>query len=107
MISVRFSIDSDGLYRGFTVDGHAGYADAGEDILCAAVSALAQNTMNSIEALTNDRFVCDVDDGYLSVRFPEKLSDESKLLMNSLNLGLTNLIKAYGTEWLEIVTEEV
>ena len=107
MISVRFTIDSDGLYRGFTVEGHAGYADAGEDIICAAVSALAQNTVNSIEAFTGDEFTCDVDDGYLSVEFPKKLSAESKLLMNSLNLGLTNIAEAYGTEWLEIVTEEV
>ena len=107
MISVRFTIDSEGLYRGFTVEGHAEYADPGEDILCAAVSALTQNTVNSIEAFTEDEFVCDVDDGYLDVRFPNKLSGESKLLMNSLNLGLENIVRAYGTEWLEIVTEEV
>ena len=107
MISVRFTIDSEGLYRGFTVEGHAGYADAGEDIICAAVSALTQNTVNSIEALTEDEFTCDVDDGYLDVAFPNRLSEGSKLLMNSLNLGLTNLVEAYGTEWLEIVTEEV
>ena len=73
----------------------------------AAVSALTQNTVNSIEAFTEDEFVCDVDDGYLHVEFPEKLSEESKLLMNSLNLGLENIVRAYGTEWLEIVTEEV
>ena len=107
MISVRFTIDSEGLYRGFIVEGHAEYADPGEDILCAAVSALTQNTVNSIEAFTEDEFVCDVDDGYLDVKFPNKLSGESKLLMNSLNLGLENIVRAYGTEWLEIVTEEV
>ena len=29
---------------GFSAKGHAGYADAGEDIVCAAISALTQAT---------------------------------------------------------------
>ena len=32
-----------GLYKGFEVSGHSGYADAGEDIVCAAISALTIN----------------------------------------------------------------
>ena len=27
--------------NGFIIDGHAGYAEAGKDIVCAAVSALS------------------------------------------------------------------
>ena len=107
MIHVTIFSNEDKECVGFQTEGHAEYADPGEDILCAAVSALTQNTVNSIEAFTEDKFVCDVDDGYLHVEFPEKLSEESKLLMNSLNLGLENIVRAYGTEWLEIVTEEV
>ena len=33
---------------GFSVSGHAGYADAGEDIVCAAVSSAVQLTANGI-----------------------------------------------------------
>ena len=43
-----------GLYKGFEVSGHSGYADAGEDIVCAAISALTINCINSIETFTND-----------------------------------------------------
>ena len=35
-----------GLYKGFEVSGHSGYADAGEDIVCAAISALTINCIN-------------------------------------------------------------
>ena len=31
------------VYTGIVMEGHAGYADEGEDIICAAVSALALN----------------------------------------------------------------
>ncbi len=38
------------------MEGHAGYADEGEDIICAAVSALALNFFNSVETFTEDGF---------------------------------------------------
>ena len=31
---------------GFQTEGHAGYADAGSDIVCAAISVLVINTIN-------------------------------------------------------------
>ena len=41
---------------GFRIEGHAGYAKHGKDIVCAAVSALVMNTMNSIHSFTSDVF---------------------------------------------------
>ena len=38
----------DGALSGFDCRGHALYADAGEDIVCAAVSALTQGTLNGL-----------------------------------------------------------
>lgn len=40
--------------RQITVSGHAGYAEKGHDIVCAAVSILIYNLQNSIERLTDD-----------------------------------------------------
>ena len=39
---------------GFHCIGHSGYAEAGSDIICAGVSALVINTINSIETFTED-----------------------------------------------------
>ena len=39
---------------GFRSEGHAGYAEEGYDIICAAVSVLSVNLVNSIEEFTED-----------------------------------------------------
>ncbi len=39
----------DGQFYGFEEQGHAGYADAGNDILCAALSAMTMLILNTIE----------------------------------------------------------
>ena len=43
-------------YVGFKAVGHAGYGEAGEDIVCAAISVLTINTINAIDAYTNKVF---------------------------------------------------
>ena len=50
MISVSFAYEAGGL-RGFRISGHSGYAEAGSDIVCAAVTSAvryAECTMNDI-----------------------------------------------------------
>ena len=46
-------------------NGHAGYAEEGQDIICAAVSALIVNTVNSVETLTEDLIISEAGDGYV------------------------------------------
>ena len=55
---------------GFKTFGHAGYAEEGEDIVCAAISVLVINTMNSIEALTDTKASLDTDEeeGYIEYK---------------------------------------
>ena len=49
--------ESDGEYISVESNGHAGYAEEGQDIICAAVSALIVNTVNSVETLTEDLII--------------------------------------------------
>ena len=52
----------------FEVVGHAGYAEEGYDIICAAVSVLVVNAVNSIETFTDDTFAdADEDDGIVEL----------------------------------------
>ena len=87
--------------------GHAGYAEEGQDIVCAAVSVLIINTANSLERLTKDRFELDEKDGYVHIRFPEELTTGGKLLMDSLVLGLTEIEKSYSKRYLKVKVREV
>lgn len=99
----------DSVYTGFEVSGHAGYADAGEDIVCAGISMLVINTINSIETFTEDGFTCDADPktGYIKFQFESAISKDSELLMNSLVLGLQGVQEEYGKEYMKLILKEV
>ena len=96
-----------GQYTGFSIEGHAGYGKEGEDIVCAAVSVLSLNTLNSIEAFTEDSFSGEQKDGYLSCSFPEPLSEKAVLLVDSMVLGLTDIERSYGKSYIRIAFKEV
>lgn len=93
MIKVVFYQDSDQHYLGFQTKGHAGYAEAGSDIICAGVSALVINTVNSIELLTGNsvRVKTDQESGSMAVRLGEAATPEAELLLKSLRCGLESM----------------
>ena len=45
----RDSTEDGDVYTGVELLGHAGFAQSGQDIVCAAVSALIITTVNSLE----------------------------------------------------------
>lgn len=109
MITARLFQNSDKQYWGFQIEGHAGYAEEGEDIICAAVSVLTLNTANSIEALTKADPVCSMEDGFLSCSVPALRKDshiypDVTLLLDSLALGLKSIAETYGTQYLHVLT---
>ncbi|MCI9539544.1 MAG: ribosomal-processing cysteine protease Prp [Lachnospiraceae bacterium] len=109
MIRVTFYKKLETGYFGFCFKGHAGYAEAGQDIVCAAVSALCINTINSIEAFTKDTFQLESNEktGMVRLKFTGEISKESKLLMDSLKLGLEKIEQDNYTEYLSVTTREV
>ena len=63
MIAVSVRLD------GITIDGHAGYAEPGKDIVCAGVTALAENLIDSIESLTEDKIQYEVSPGRVDIYY--------------------------------------
>lgn len=95
----------------FEISGHAGYAPAGEDIVCAAVTVLTLNTVNAIEAFTDVPFKAEADEkkgGYLKVTFPlEGMEDKQvQLLLQTMKLGLSGIETEYN-EYMTLNIEEV
>ena len=43
MIQVNILRDRNEVVKGIDINGHAGYAEYGQDVICAAVSALVLN----------------------------------------------------------------
>ncbi|MDO4523662.1 MAG: ribosomal-processing cysteine protease Prp [Eubacteriales bacterium] len=109
MTRVTFFQNSDGQCVGFTCHEHAGYAEEGEDIVCAAISALVFNAVNSIEAFTDDQFTVDADEASASIEFHlEKTpSKQCQLLLSSLILGLQGIEDGQYSDFIDIIFEEV
>ena len=94
---------------GFRSEGHAQYDGQGQDIVCAAVSMLVINTVNSIETLTKDKFVLDAEEsGYIDYRIKGEPTKEAALLLNSMILGLTGMEEDKNyRDYVDIIFEEV
>jgi hypothetical protein len=93
---------------GFHFEGHAGYAESGHDIVCAGVSALVLNLINSIEALTEDKFTCEVKEelGDVDFHIVNEPSEKAALLLDSLVLGITGIRDTY-TKYITVNFREV
>ncbi len=94
-------------YVSFHSKGHAGYADSGKDIVCAAVSALIITTVNSLEAFTEDEIDLEEKSGEVFFRFRNLISERGTLLMDALVLGLSQIQESCGGKYLEVITKEV
>ena len=101
MTKITFYQRVDGTFQGFHSQDHAGYSAEGQDIVCAAVSALVINFVNSLDELTDDHYQIDV-----NVVFTEELSEEGSLLLRSLILGLTSVEEEHG-QYLDVIFKEV
>lgn len=74
--------------------GHARAAPKGKDIVCAAVSALTQSFINSMEQLTNDDIESTVAAGDAVIEYG-RLSEQGKLLRDSFILGVRDIAYSY------------
>ncbi len=109
MVKVTIYKDPDGRYEGFDCTGHARYADVGQDIVCAGVSSLVINTINSVENLTENAAEAESNEetGEIRFRFKGQADAAGKLLMDSLVLGLEGIQANYGNSYLVLKIKEV
>ncbi|MDE6601886.1 MAG: ribosomal-processing cysteine protease Prp [Lachnospiraceae bacterium] len=99
-----------GEYRKFTCDGHAAYADYGQDIVCAAISVLVINTVNALDEITKEPVQVEADEnaGRISCSFlKQPLRETSVALMDSLVLGLGRIEAQYGKKHCKLIFKEV
>ena len=109
MINAKVLKSKDGTYRSFVCSGHAGFAKSGNDIICAAVSMLVINTINSIEVLTEEKAEVEQSEktGNIKITFRNAPCKEVVLLMDSMILGLNEIEKKHNSKYLKLKFEEV
>lgn len=79
---------------GIKLEGHANYAPHGCDIVCAGVSTLIQNLIQSIEELTDDKISYSMQSGKIDIEFGD-LSERGQVLMDSFFIGLSMIAESY------------
>ena len=98
MISATLYQGEDG-YTACRITGHSGQAEAGRDIVCAAVSILGCTCVNALESVCGIiPLVTENEAGVLSFQLPEINPEENakaQILMGALKQGLTDLADAY------------
>ncbi len=88
--------------------GHAGYAEEGQDIVCAAVSALIITTVNSLEKFTDDKFDVQEKDGFVSIHFTEMIFlNGGALLWIPCSRTDGNCWNSYNNRYLTVKVKEV
>ena len=92
---------SDGALIGYTACGHSGYAEAGADIVCAAISALTQTTLNGLKNVLKAPVMFDQDDdgAFIEAKLTPEASEEqisqAQLLLLTLKEGLQAIQREY------------
>lgn len=94
MIKVKFS-KSANSYQGFSISGHAGFAEYGEDIVCAGVSSAVQLTINGITEILKINADVQVFENQIDFTLPEKAGQEAQSFIQALELHLAILSEDY------------
>lgn len=95
---------------GFDAEGHTGYADAGEDIVCAAVSAVTQTAVIGITELIKAPCALEIVDGELHLMLDRSVKGDllkkAELILGTMLLGLRSIENDYS-DYLKLTEREV
>ena len=80
--------------NGITIKGHAGYAEPGKDIVCAAVSILTQTLIKSFEDITAAKIKYSISPGTADIKYRD-LTGSAHTLLNSFFIGIKMLADEY------------
>jgi uncharacterized protein YsxB (DUF464 family) len=77
-----------------TIEGHAGFAPIGQDIVCAGISALLNTLLLSLDKLVDDDIKHAVSAGYSLIEY-KNLSERAQVLVDSFFIGVKAIADTY------------
>ena len=96
---------ADGFFYGFEEQGHTGFAESGDDILCSALSSMTMLIINAIEVSYASNVEYTIDEETTDIRLiaksalPKYEPDEKK------QYAVSGLIQAYFYQLMDLVEE--
>ena len=110
MLEARFKLDQEDRVVSFSLEGHAGTAIKGENIICAAASAIAQTVIGSLQDIAQIDPEYQAEDGLICCQVSYDSEDREQLiqiasLMGSVRIGCMQLEASYGSHYIKCVDE--
>ena len=111
MIKARIfrSSENNDIITGFAISRHAGYAEEGSDIICAAVSAIAYAACGYFEEKRFDGGSPDLSetDGHMLFTAPEtrneRDADAAQAVLEAMTVGLKQIELSYGRKYIRVI----
>ena len=95
MTNIIFNRKNGKIIR-FKISGHTGKAEFGKDILCSAISSVAQSALVGITEILNiEPLILKVDDGYLEFELKQENFEDSsvQLLLETCLKSLKEIVR--------------
>ncbi|MCX7921732.1 MAG: ribosomal-processing cysteine protease Prp [Clostridia bacterium] len=110
MINIGIVRDKEGFIWQFTVKGHARFAKAGRDIVCAAISVTAQTAIGALEDLAGLKNFYTQKHGYIRCTIPADIPSDKKqiagIILETTAIGFRQVEMVYE-DYVSVLDEEV
>ena len=94
MIRITLHLAGDEI-TGFECRGHAGYAESGSDIVCAAVSILTTTCANALESVAGVIPEVEAKEGRMRLDLPAGAGHDAQVILLSMLQGLRDVAESY------------
>lgn len=87
-------------------EGHAGYAEMGQDLVCAGVSCITIGTNNALDELAPGTFQTETREGFLKIRILNPEDPKAQLILRTAWIQLQTIAESYP-EFIKLKKQEV
>ena len=98
MLEITFYRDGVGRFAGFAARGHADFAEYGQDIVCAAVSAILQAARLGLEHYAAGEIEATQEPGAMQVIVTEGRRDDESIaaIGTTADLSVTQVVRRFA-----------
>jgi uncharacterized protein YsxB (DUF464 family) len=108
MLEVTFYRDGKGRFAGFAARGHAEFSEYGQDIVCAAVSAILQAARLGLEHYAAGEIEAAQEPGFMRLVAGDGCRDDERVaaIGTTADLSVTQVARRFG-DHVSIVHEDI
>ena len=96
---------TNGVYYGFEEQGHTGYGESGDDVLCAALSAMTMLIINTIEISYQSEVEYTIDEKTTDIRLIAKSALAKFESNENKRFAISGLIQGYFYQLMDLVED--